>query len=403
MAAPPGKSKASSSKPAVPSKVRAGMGDLTSEFVEIYTDLDYQRATGLLSILGPDGRADIARVPRLEPATLLAMYRAMLRIRLLDQRLLTMQRQGRIGFYAEARGQEATVIAPCAALDPGDWIVPSHREGGAALYRGLPLRSYVAQVFGNANDIGKGRQMPVHPATPRELRVLPISSCVATQLPQATGIAWAARIKGDKTVVLAYLGEGATSAEDFHTGVNFAAVFKAPVVFVCVNNGWAVSTPAAAQSGSETFALKALAYGIPGVRLDGNDTFAIYAAAREAIDRARSGAGPTLIEAVTYRLGAHSSSDDAERYRDAAEVAAWTAKEPLIRFRSWLHGGGLLDEARDRALVAEIEHEIREAIDAEEAIPAPPRRSLIDDVYARPPSTLEQQLAELERVRSGGA
>jgi pyruvate dehydrogenase E1 component alpha subunit len=400
MAAPTAKPKAPS-KSAVPSKVRAGMGDLTSEFVEIYTDVDYQRATGLLSILGPEGRADAAHVPRLEPETWLAMYRAMLRIRMLDQRLLTMQRQGRIGFYAEARGQEATVIVPCAALDPGDWIVPSHREGGAALYRGLPLRSYVAQVFGNANDIGKGRQMPVHPATPRELRILPMSSCVATQLPQATGIAWAARIKRDKTVVLAYLGEGATSAEDFHAGVNFAAVFKAPVVFVCVNNGWAVSTRASAQSASETFAVKALAYGIPGVRVDGNDTFAIYTAAREAIDRARSGGGPTLIEAVTYRLGAHSSSDDPERYRDATELAVWTAKEPLIRFRTWLRGGGLLDDARDQALVAEIDREIHDAIDAEEAVPHPPLATLIDDVYAKRPRALEQELAELERVRAG--
>jgi pyruvate dehydrogenase E1 component alpha subunit len=401
MAAPTGKSKGPN-KPGskVPSKVRAGMGDVTSEFIEIYSDEDYRRATGLLSILGPDGRADAATLPRIAPEVVLAMYRAMLRIRMLDERLMTMQRQGRISFYAEARGHEATVIAPVAALDAGDWIVPSHREGGAALFRGLPMRAYVAQVLGNAHDIGKGRQMPVHPAAPRELRFLPMSSCVATQLPQATGIAWAARIKGDKIVVLAYLGEGATSAEDFHTGVNFAAVFKAPVVFVCVNNGWAVSTPASVQSASETFAIKALAYGIPGVRVDGNDVFAVYAAAAEATDRARRGEGPTLIEAVTYRLGAHSSSDDPTRYREADEVAGWAAKEPLIRLRAWLGRAGLLNDAQDRALVAEIADEIREAIVAEEAVPPPDLDSLIEDVYVRPHAVLVEQLAELKRIRA---
>ncbi|MES1165344.1 MAG: thiamine pyrophosphate-dependent enzyme [Verrucomicrobiota bacterium] len=385
----------------IPSKVRAGMGDMAAEFVEVWSDEDHRRATGLLSILKSDGAADPRAVPAAPPGTWLAIYRGMLRVRMLDERLLTMQRQGRVGFYAEARGQEAATVAPVAVLQPNDWIVPSHREAGAALYRGLSLRSYVAQVFGNGNDVGKGRQMPVHPATPRELRILPISSCVATQLPQATGIAWAARIKGDKTMVLAYLGEGATSAEDFHTGVNFAAVFKAPVVFVCVNNGWAVSTSAAAQSASETFAVKALAYGMPGVRVDGNDAFAVYAAVTEAAARARRGDGPTLIEAVTYRLGAHSSSDDPDRYRDPAETARWAGEEPLIRLRAWLRAAGELSDSDDRALAADIDAEIRAAIAAEENVPPPARRTMIDDVYLHPLPSLQEQLDDLERVRAG--
>lgn len=376
------------------------MGDVTSETVEVWSDEDHRRATGLWSILGPDGRADRAAVPKLDRDVLLRIYRGMLRIRLLDERLMTLQRQGRVGFYAEARGHEATVIAPVAALAADDWIVPSHREGGAALYRGLPLAAYVAQVFGNAHDIGKGRQMPVHPAAPNGLRFLPMSSCVATQLPQATGIAWAAKIRKDPTVVLAYLGEGATSAEDFHTGVNFAAVYLAPVVFLCVNNGWAVSTPASQQSASETFAVKALAYGIPGVRVDGNDVFALYAATEEAIARARAGGGPTLIEAVTYRLAAHSSSDDPSRYRDPAETQRWAELEPLIRYRLWLRAEGLLDDAAEKALTAELEREIQDAVAAEESTPAPPLRSMIEDVYAKPPAALEEQLAELERARA---
>jgi pyruvate dehydrogenase E1 component alpha subunit len=388
-------------KPRPASKVQSGMGDVTSEMVEVWSDADHARATGLDVILDDAGRIlDQARVPALSPQQLRDMYRGMLLIRILDERLMTMQRQGRVGFYAEARGHEATVIAPAAALEAEDWIVPSHREGGAALFRGLPLRAYVAQVMGNGNDIGKGRQMPVHPAAPRSLRFLPMSSCVATQLPQAAGIAWAAKLKKDRTAVLAYLGEGATSAEDFHTGVNFAAVFRAPVVFMCVNNGWAVSTPAAAQSASETFAVKALAYGIPGVRVDGNDPLVLLAATREALERARRGDGPTLIEAVTYRLGAHSSSDDPTRYRDAAEVDVWSAREPLLRFRSWLHATGVLDAAGDRAMAQTIEREVREAIEAEEQAPPPPLRTLIEDVYVRPLASLEEQLADLERVRA---
>jgi pyruvate dehydrogenase E1 component subunit alpha len=385
----------------IPSKVRAGMGDVTAETVEVWSDADFARATGLLSILGQDGRAPADRVPvGMAPEAWLRIHRGMRLIRLLDERMIKLQREGRIGFYAEARGQEASVIAPVATLEAEDWVVPAHREGGAALFRGLPLATHIAQLFGNGHDIGKGRQMPVNPATPRGLRFLPASWCPASQLPQATGLAWAAKIKGDKTVVLAYLGEGATSAEDFHTGLNFAAVFRVPAVFVCVNNGWALSTPASAQSASETFAVKALAYGMPGVRVDGNDVFALYAATREAVDRARAGGGPTLIEAVTYRLGAHGTSDDPHRYRDEAEVATWAARDPLARLETWLAASGILDEGGRRRTEAELTEQIRATIESEEAVPAPARRSLIEDVYVHPPASLEEQLAELERVRA---
>ena len=384
---------------ALVSKVRAGMGDVSSQYVTVYSDEDVERATGLLSILGADGKAAAARVPTVEPATWLAIFRGMLRVRLLDEQLMARQRAGRLGFYADGRGQEATTVAPVAALDPEDWIVPSHREAGAALFRGLSLRSYVAQVLGAAGDLAKGRQLASHPATPRALRVVPASGN-ATQLPQAAGIGWAARIKGDKTVVLAYLGEGATSAEDFHTGLNFAAVYRTPVVFVCANNGWATSTPAAQQTASATFAIKALAYGMPGVRVDGNDAFAVYAATREAVDRARRGEGPTFIEAVTYRLSGHSSDDEPERYRDAREVETWAGKEPLLRLRSWLRQSRLLTEEAERTLTAELDAEIREAIAAAESTPPPARRTLIEDVTAQPSLALEEQLADLERVRS---
>jgi len=384
--------------PAPPAKIRAGMGDVESDFVEVWSDEDEARATGLLSILREDGTADAKAVPALDAAALREIYRGMVRIRIVDERLMALQRQGRIGFYAEARGQEAAVIGAVAALASDDFVVPAHRELGAVLYRGLPLRTFVAQLFGNANDIARGRQMPVHPGAPRSLNYLPPSSCVATQLPQATGIAWAAKILKKKTVVLGYLGEGGTSAEDFHAGMNFAAVYHTPVVFLCQNNQWAISTPAGAQSASETFAIKALAYGMPGVRVDGNDVFAVYAATRAAVDHARAGGGPTLIEAVTYRLGAHSTSDDPTRYRPD-ETLQWTRKDPIARFRTWLLASGTIDEAADVALRAAIEEELREAIDAEENVGPPPLESLIEDVFAEPTAALREQLADLQRIR----
>jgi pyruvate dehydrogenase E1 component alpha subunit len=286
-----------------------------------------------------------------------------------------------------------------AALGADDFVVPAHREYGAALHRGLPLRSLMAQLFGNANDLSRGRQMPGHVAAPRALNFLPPSSCVATQLPQATGIAWAAKKRGTKIVVLAFLGEGATSSEDFHAGLNFAAVYRTPVVFVCQNNQWAISTPATQQTASETFAIKALAYGMPGVRVDGNDALAVYAATKEAVDRARDGGGPTFIEAVTYRLGAHSSSDDPARYQDEAVTATWAAKDPLIRLKAWLGIEKILDQQAEAALRAELEAEIGAAIAAEESVGPPARDTLITDVFAEPTRALQEQLAELSRIR----
>jgi pyruvate dehydrogenase E1 component alpha subunit len=379
-------------------KIRAGMGDVEASSVEVWSDEDYARATGLLQILAPGGRI-VGAPPKLDPALLRELHRGMLRTRVLDEKMLLLHRQGRIGFYAESRGQEAAVIGAVAALQPADYVVPAHREIGAALYRGLPLSNVIAQLFGNAHDLAQGRQMPVHQAAPRALNFIPPSSCVATQLPHATGMAWAAKRRHDPIVVLAYLGEGATSAEDFHAGVNFAAVYHVPVVFLCENNQWALSTPASRQTASETFAIKALAYSMPGVRVDGNDVLAVHAAVTEAAARARTGGGPTLIEAVTYRMGAHSSSDDPHRYRSLADEAAWRDKDPIERFGVWLAATGVLDPAGALAQRATIEAEIAAAVAAEEPVGPPPLRSLIEHVFARPPAALEEQLADLERVR----
>jgi pyruvate dehydrogenase E1 component alpha subunit/2-oxoisovalerate dehydrogenase E1 component alpha subunit len=380
----------------VKSKTRSGIDP--DDVVEPFTDEDWARATGLLQILDEDGRADPARIPQLSPAELARIFRGMILSRQLDTRLLPMQRQGRIGFYIGSTGQEAGVIGGAHALLPEDYFVPGLRETGAGLYRGLPLRAHLAQIFGNANDLTRGRQLPCHSGS-RASHHIVMSSCVSSQIPHATGIAMAAKIRKDRAVALCYLGDGGTSEEDFHVGLNFAGVYQVPAVFVCQNNQWAISTPLPLQTASETIAVKGLAYGIPSVRIDGNDIFAVYATIKEAVERARQGGGPTFIEALTYRLGPHSSSDDPTRYRDEKEPAAWRKKDPLARFGTWLAASGVLSSEEQTALTEDVDREIREAIALEEQAPMPEMRSLIEDVYAEPTWLLEEQLAEYERVR----
>src|SRR3954463_3198259 len=214
---------------------------------------------------------------RPSPELLLRLYREMVRLRTLDERMMTLQRQGRVGFYGACTGQEAAPPPSAIAFDKDDWIFPALREGGAMLLRGFPLVPYLCQIFGNSGDETKGRQLPSHMAS-RSVKQVSWSSCIGTQLPQAVGAARAARIKGDKTVIAAYLGDGATSEGDFHVAMNFAGVFKSPVVFVCQNNHWAISVPTARQTASESIAIKAQAYGFPGVKVDGNDAVVVYRA-----------------------------------------------------------------------------------------------------------------------------
>lgn len=360
---------------------------------------------GLFQILPEHGLPDPALVPRLSADEARGLYRSMLRIRLMDERLLAMQRQGRIGFYGEARGMEASVIGAAAALGPDDWYVPALRDAGGALHRGLTMREYVAQIFGNANDPSRGHQLPCHPGV-RRIKYVTMSSCIATQVPHAVGIAWAAKLRRDPVVALGCLGDGASSEEDWHVAANFAGVYGVPVVFFLMNNQWAISTPATVQSASPTFAVKAHAYGFPGVRVDGNDVLAVYSTVKTAVERARGGGGPTLVEALTYRVSAHSSSDDPTRYRDERVTEEWrTRRDPLERYRRWLVSQGLLDDAADARLRDELEAELKDAIAAEEQAPPPPLRSLVDDVFAETPAFLEEELAEiasLPRQKTGG-
>ncbi|TLZ73297.1 MAG: pyruvate dehydrogenase (acetyl-transferring) E1 component subunit alpha [Methanobacteriota archaeon] len=348
--------------------------------------------------MGDDGSANPQLDPKLSPSDAVRLYRLMLMERILDNRMLGLQRQGRIGFYGPSVGQEATIVAPAMTLEGNDWIFPQYREPGAALARGMPLLDLVNQFMGNAADAVHGRQMPCHYVF-RNGNFMSISSCVGTQIPLAVGAAWAAKIRGDRVVTLVYFGDGGTSTSDFHAGMNFAGVFRAPTVFVCNNNQWAISLPVARQTASETIAQKALAYGFDGVRVDGNDALAVYRAARDAVRRARAGGGPTLIECVTYRLGPHSSSDDPSRYRDEREVEAWWRHDPLTVYQSYLRHLGIWTEEFEADLEKAIGEEITEAVRQAETNPPPPVETLFGDVYFQMPPHIEEQLEDLKRVR----
>jgi pyruvate dehydrogenase E1 component alpha subunit len=325
---------------------------------------------------------------------LLDAYRTMALARSLDERALSLQRQGRIGFYAPHAGQEATLIGSALALEPDDWVFPAYRELTVALVRGAPLQAVVDQLFGDADDLCKGRQMPNHFAFP-EQHYVSASSPIGTQITHAVGAAMAARYRKDPIATITYFGDGATSSNDFHAGLNLAGVFRAPTIFLCQNNEWAISLPRERQTKSATLAMKAEAYGFPGVVVDGNDVRAVHAAVRAARARAVAGEGPTLIEAQVYRLGPHSSSDDPHRYRTDSEVSAARQRDPVVRLRTELLGSGLLDEAADGRLWEEARAAVAAAVTRAEAVGPVDPLSLFDDVFAARTPRLDEQRAEL--------
>jgi 2-oxoisovalerate dehydrogenase E1 component alpha subunit len=347
----------------------------------------------LFTVLDLDGRVDPDCDPRLDVALVRRIYDAMVRTRLIDLRLLKLQRQGRIGFHVGSEGEEAAIIASCAALRDEDWIFPCYREAGAALYRGLDLQVYIDNMYGNANDVVKGRQMPDH-LTARSVHFGSITAPIGTQITQAVGFAWAAKLKREALVTATYFGDGATSSNDFHAGMNFAGVFQTPCVFLLRNNGWAISVSAEQQTHSRTYADKGIAYGVPGVRCDGNDALAVYSVTRAAVERALRGEGPTLIELVTYRAGAHSSSDDPTAYRDAGEVEEQMRRDPLRRLRAYLERHRALSAADQIALEERVQAELSACIERAEASSTPSIASMFEDVYEHVPVHLREQQAE---------
>jgi len=313
---------------------------------------------------------------------LLGMYYHLLLSRLVDERMWSLNRQGKVPFTISCRGHEAAQVGTAYALRKGtDFVVPYYRDIGVVLVMGMTPRDLMLSLFAKAEDPSSGgRQMPNHFGH-AALKIITGSSPVATQIPQAVGIALASKIKREEAVTIVYFGDGATSKGDFHEGLNFAGIHKLPIVFVCEDNGYAISVPHNRQMAIQDVADRAAGYGFPGVVVDGNDVLAVYGIAKEGIERARGGGGPTLIEAKTYRLMPHSSDDDDRRYRSQEEVEEWRRKDPILRFRSYLEGKAVLPEVREQEIRERVIREIDEAVAYAVNSPYPDPVGLFDNLY----------------------
>ncbi|MGI0052857.1 MAG: thiamine pyrophosphate-dependent dehydrogenase E1 component subunit alpha, partial [Thermoplasmata archaeon] len=316
--------------------------------------------------------------------TLRTAYRWMTLGRSLDDRMLGLQRQGRIGFYGPATGQEAVSVGAGLVSRPEDWIVPGLREQLVALVRGHDLGRYVDHLFANDRDPARGRQMPCHP-TAREVHYLSMSSVIGTQITHGVGLAFALRHAKQPGVAFTFFGDGATSANDFHAGLNLAGVLELPVVFCCTNNQWAISVPVSRQTRVAELAEKARAYGFPGRRVDGTDIVAVITELGRARDSVGRGEGPTLLEFLLYRMTPHSSSDDPGRYQASDWMSRANALDPYRRLDELLERLGQLDEEGRRRIGREADERVREAIRASETVPAPAEASLSTDVWATGP------------------
>lgn len=338
-----------------------------------------------LEILRKDGSVVKELEPKLDSKVLLDAYRIMVLTRMADDKAVKLQRQGRLGAYPPTKGQEASQIGPALAMDKDDWTVWAFRELGNLIHRGVPLWRLYLYWMGNeeGSNYAEGQ------------RITPSAVPVGSQVPHAVGIAYAAKYRGERSAVVCYFGDGATSEGDFHEGLNFAGVWKTPNLFVCQNNQWAISVPRSKQTAAKTLAQKALAYGFPGIQVDGNDVLAMYAASKEALDRARKGDGPTLIESYTYRMGDHTTSDDATRYRLEKDLAEWADRDPIKRFRIYLENKGLWSEDEERALQDELANVIEEAVKKAEAYPKPTLEDTFKFTYAQMTPDLQEQLEAL--------
>jgi pyruvate dehydrogenase E1 component alpha subunit len=317
------------------------------------------------------------------------LFAAMVTARTYDRKGSALQRQGRLATYAQFEGQEAAQIGVVAALRPDDWLVGTYRDAAAMWMQGYP---WEALLLGRMGDERGG-------APPAGVNVLPPSITVGGHMIHAVGLGWAERMRGTDRIALTLFGDGATSEGDFHEAMNFAAVYSTPTVFLCQNNGWAISMSRAGQTASETIAQKADAYGMPGVLVDGNDLFAVLTATREAVGRARAGEGPTLIEALTYRIGPHTTTDDAGRYRSDDDLAEWHKRDPIERFRAYLRSVNGWDEGWERETEEAASTEIEAAVIRAEALEAFPVDGMFDRMYAKPTGALDAQ----RRLQQGDA
>jgi pyruvate dehydrogenase E1 component alpha subunit len=336
-------------------------------------------------ILDPAGNI-VGPVPNLSDERLLSFFRWMWLARKLSDKIIALQRQGRATTFGSLVGQEAASVGLAAPLQPQDWLATSYREIASHLVKGVPLATKIFSFRGSTA-----------PNYPVETRCLPIQIVIGTQMLHAVGLAMAARISGKPEVAVGVCGDGATSEGDFNEALNWAGVYQAPVVLVVQNNGWAISVPRHKQTAAQTIASRGPGFGVPSRLVDGNDILAVYGVMSEAVERARAGDGPTLIEALTYRIGAHTTADDPTRYRDPAEVEAWKAKDPIARFKRFLAGRGLVDDVQEEALIAEVEAEINAAVEVAEAMPLPSPESMFDWAYANPFPRLAEEREEMRR------
>ncbi|MGZ9898477.1 thiamine pyrophosphate-dependent dehydrogenase E1 component subunit alpha [Shewanella gaetbuli] len=351
----------------------------------------------ILRVLQADGTTyENAVLPVIDKDIANKIYDTCVFTRVLDERMLGAQRQGRISFYMTCTGEEAAIVGSVAALDQNDVILAQYREHAAIRYRGFSTEQFMNQMFSNEKDLGKGRQMPIHYGS-QALNYHTISSPLATQIPQASGVAYAQKLKGERNVTVCYFGEGAASEGDFHAGLNMAAVLKAPVIFFCRNNGYAISTPTDEQFAGNGIASRGVGYGMHTIRVDGNDMLAVLAATQQARAYALEHNAPVLIEAMTYRLGAHSSSDDPSGYRSKDEEAKWQLHDPVKRFKLWLINKGWLTEEEDAKAHEQYREEVLAAVKVAEKLPVPHLDEIIEDVYDKPTPVLNKQLKELKQ------
>lgn len=347
---------------------------------------DFDPLQGMqLQVLAPDGEAEPALLPDFDDATLQLIYQRMLAARLADRRCIALQREGRMGTYPPVEGQEGCQVGSALALAATDWIVPSFRELAVLLVREVPLSTIMLYWMGH--EAGS--------CLPREQRVLPVAIPVGSHTLHAAGMAMAIRYQKLQDAVICYFGDGATSEGDFHEALTFAGVAKAPVVFFCQNNGWAISVPRKQQCAATSLAAKGVGYGMPGIQIDGNDPFAAYQATAAALARARAGEGPTLIEALTYRFGPHTTSDDPSRYRDEAEVEKRRPLDPLVRYRLFLQQRRLWSPEWEAELTSQTESWLEQAIAKAEAHPPPAPEEVFASMFAELPAHLRAQRDEL--------
>jgi pyruvate dehydrogenase E1 component alpha subunit len=337
-----------------------------------------------LQVLDENGNCDQEQMPDLSDEQIKKLYEMMVLVRAFDDKAFSMQRQGRIGSYLQVKGQEASQVGSVFALEDKDWIFPMYRSSGALLARKHPMHQLFMYWGGDERGL----------ISPEGVNNFPIAIPVGTQTAHAAGAGWAARLKGEKTVALAFFGDGATSKSEFHTGLNFAGVFQANTIFLCENNQYAISTPRKCQTCSDTIAQKAISYQIRNLQIDGNDVFAVYKAVKEAVDRARNGEGPTLIEAVTYRIGDHSTSDDASRYRSPDEVKEWLKKDPILRLETYMKNKGLLNDDYKKKVDEDAKEKVEMAVKKYETYPPANKEDIFNYMFQDMPQQLKEQFDE---------